>query len=147
MYFEVFAFPEANVTWNRLDNMNMSERFRQEAGNLVIERVQYKDGGFYQATARNILGEVRVTTFLVVKDPGKEDIVVYCDFFFSFILFHSFLFLLFLHFIPLLSPLFLSLSNFAFAFFGLALLFCPILGSLGIKFCRSWSSPQVRFFV
>ncbi|XP_031565647.1 hemicentin-1-like isoform X2 [Actinia tenebrosa] len=69
LHFEVFAFPEANITWKRLDNIKMNKRFRQEAANLVIDGVEYIDGGFYKATARNILGKVTVTTFLVVKDP------------------------------------------------------------------------------
>jgi hypothetical protein len=59
------------------DNTKISGRFRQKAGNLVVENVQYTDSGRYQATATNILGEVKVTTFLVVRDPGAN-IVCYC---------------------------------------------------------------------
>jgi hypothetical protein len=62
----------ANVTWKKpyLIKRN-DERFRQENGDLIIENVQYTDSGRYQATARNILGEVKVTTFLAVRDAGE----------------------------------------------------------------------------
>ena len=73
LHFQVFSFPKVKVTWKRpyWDRMN-DARFREENGSLVIDNVQYTDSGLYQAVARNILGEVRITTFLLVRDPGEN---------------------------------------------------------------------------
>ncbi|KAK3745618.1 hypothetical protein QZH41_013723 [Actinostola sp. cb2023] len=75
LHFQVFSLPKVKVTWKRLywDRMN-DARFREENGSLVIDNVQYTDSGLYQAVARNILGEVRITTFLAVKDPAPPSV-------------------------------------------------------------------------
>jgi len=69
LFFKVFAFPSATIEWRK--NGIFIGRFRQEKSSLIVKIVQFKDSGIYQAIARNIVGEVRVTTFLAVTDPGK----------------------------------------------------------------------------
>jgi hypothetical protein len=77
--FQVLSFPVANVTWKKpYWNKRNDGRFRQENGDLIIENVKYTDSGRYQATARNLLGEVKMTTFLVVSDAGECEIKDKC---------------------------------------------------------------------
>lgn len=70
MYFEVFAKPEAIVTWLIPSHVQKTQRIRQENNSLVIDNVQYEDTGHYQAVARNLLGEVRARVFMIIRDPG-----------------------------------------------------------------------------
>jgi hypothetical protein len=72
LWLEAFAFPAVKVTWTKPNNEKITGRFRQENGSLFIDNIEYTDSGRYQAIARNILGEVTVSTFLVIRDAGKN---------------------------------------------------------------------------
>ena len=63
---EVFAFPRASFQWRK----NGKSMGRRNVANLTLTNVRYEDSGFYEVTAKNDLGQVRVAVILVVKDAG-----------------------------------------------------------------------------
>ena len=66
--FKVFAFPPASIEWTK--NRKRMDLINQTNSSLMLPNVQYLDYGRYEAVARNILGEVRLTTLLIIRDPG-----------------------------------------------------------------------------
>lgn len=70
--FKVFSIPEATIVWKRpLWTLQDNDRFTDENGTLVISNVTSTDLGLYEGVARNLLGEVKVSTFLTVQKPGE----------------------------------------------------------------------------
>lgn len=72
--FTVFADPPAKIQWTR--SGKKIQELEQSESSLTLSTVQYNDSGLYQAVARNLLGNVTVSTFLIVRDPGKHLLMI-----------------------------------------------------------------------
>lgn len=67
--FNVFADPPAEIQWMKVGRK--TQMLNQSNGILTLKNVLYTDYGLYQAVARNLLGDITITTLLIVRDPGK----------------------------------------------------------------------------